>query len=211
MIIVDKLKKIDWKGFFSGKVFLVVLAAGLAFGVGRCTGPTKIVETTKTIETRHEVESTQQKVDLTEILNAIQNSHVDTNKTRTVVKIVKPDGTQITTEKDTSTQEKITSSKTEAQVKKDETTNTQKVADTSIVQEKTRIVEKLKAPSWGLGVQAGTSLPGLFGGTAPKSYVPMPANLVLGAVVDHNLFWGLRGGVWMNTRLDAGLQLSWNF
>jgi hypothetical protein len=211
MVIVDKLKAINWKGLFSSKVFLVVLAAGLAFGVGRCTGPTKVVETTKTIETRHEVETVQQKLDLSEVMKAIQNLQVDTNKTRTIVKIVKPDGTQITTEKDTSDQKKQVTSQTETQVKKAETLNTQKVADTSIVQEKTRIVEKLKAPSWGLGVQAGTSLPGLFGGTAPKSYVPMPANLVLGAVVDHNLFWGLRGGVWLNTRLDAGLQLSWGF
>ena len=210
-MILDKLKKINWKGLFNSKILLVVLAAGLAFGVGRCTGPTKIVETTKTIETRHEVETTQQKIDLSEVLSAIKNLQVDTNKTRTIVKIVKPDGTQITTEKDTSEQKKRETTQTNAQVKKDETTNTQKVADTSIVQEKTRMVEKLKAPSWGFGVQAGTSLPGLFGGTAPKSYVPISNNLVLGLAVDHSLFWGLRAGVWMNTRLDAGLQLSWGF
>jgi hypothetical protein len=211
-MILDKLKKIDWKGIFNSKVFLVVLAAGLAFGVGRCTGPTKIVETTKTIETRHEVETTQQKIDLSEVLSAIKNLQVDTNKTRTIVKIVKPDGTQITTEKDTSEQKKQEITQTNAQVKKDEATNTQKVADTSIVQEKTRMVEKLKAPSWGFGIIGSwDAVSWLRGTSASKSYLPMPDSMSLMAVLDHKLFWGFRAGVWVDTRLDAGLQLSWWF
>jgi hypothetical protein len=207
-MILDKLKNIDWKKFLSGRVFLIILVAGLAFGVGRCTGPTKIVETTKTVEVQHEAEATQQKTDLTAVLKAIQNTQVDTNKTRTIVRIVKPDGTQITTEKDSSNQEKKVASQTDSQIKKDEVVNTQKTVDTSITQEKTRIVETLRAPNWGVALQAGTSLPGLVGGTVPKSYLPIPGNLVLGAVVERKLIGPLRAGVWVNTRLDAGLQLS---
>jgi hypothetical protein len=209
--MIEALKKVNWKGFFSGKVFLVILAAGLAFGIGRCTGPTKIVESTKTIETRHEVETTQQKVDLSEILKAIKNTQVDTNKTRTVVRIVKPDGTQITTEKDTSQQAKKTTTQTESQTQLAVKTDTKKQEDTVVIQEKIRTVETLRAPTWGVGVLAGVSLPGIAGKEAPKSYLGVPSNYVLGVMVERKVIGSLKVGIWGNTRLDTGVQLSLGF
>ena len=208
---IEKLKKINWKEVFSSKIVIAVLAAGLAFGVGRCTGPTKVVETTKTVETRHELQTIEQKVDLSEVLKAIQTKQVDTNKSRTVVYITKKDGTQIVREHEESAQEAKTTKQTEAQVQVAKTTDTKKQADTTIVQEKTRIVETLRAPSWGVGVLAGVSLPGLAGKETPKSYLGVPSNYVLGVVVERKLIGPLRVGVWGNTRLDAGLQLSLGF
>ena len=209
--MVNVLKKINWKGIFSSKVFLVVLAAGLAFGVGRCTGPTKIVETTKTIETQHVLQTIEQKVDLSEVLKAIQTKQVDTNKSRTVIYITKKDGTQIVKEHEESQQEAKTAKQTEAQVQVAKTTDTKKQVDTSILQEKTRIVETLRAPNWGVGVLAGVSLPGIAGKEAPKSYLGVPSNYVLGVVVERKLIGPLRVGIWGNTRLDAGLQLNYGF
>jgi len=209
-MIISKLKNVNWKGLFNSKVFLAILVAGIAFGVGRCTTPAKVIESTKTTEIHHEMQTIQQKVDLNELVNAMKTMQVDTNKTRTIVKIVKPDGTQITTEKDTSQQEKKTSSQTETKVAEVKTTDTQKVADSTVVQEKTRIVESLKAPTWDFGVLAGINLPGTFGGTAPKSY-GVPGNYVLGAIVERKIVGNLKFGVWANTRLDTGLQLNWGF
>ena len=143
-------------------------------------------------------------------MEAFKTMQVDTNKTRTIVHIVKPDGTQITTEKDTSQQEKKTTSQTEVKVAETKTTDIKKESDTTKIQEKIRIVENLKAPTWDFGIQAGVNLPGSFGGTAPKSY-GLPGNYVLGGVIERKIIGNLKFGVWANTRLDAGLQLNWGF
>jgi len=210
-MILDTIKKINWKKLFTNQVFLAVLIAAGAFLAGRYTGPTKVVETTKTIETRHELQTIEQKVDLTELKQAIATTQKESNKTRDVVYITRPDGTKIVKEHEEAKVNASTSTQTQTKVVEAKSTDVKSQIDTTKVEEKTRIVERLVAPKWDVAIQGGVSLPGIVGGTAPKSYLPIGSNLVVGAVVERKVIGNLKVGVWGNSHLDAGLQLSYGF
>jgi hypothetical protein len=207
----DTLKKIQWKKLFMNQVLLAILISGGAFFAGRYTVPTKIVETTKTIETRHELQTIEQKVDLTELKQVVATSQKESNKTRDVVYITRPDGTKIVREHEEAKVNAGTSIQTQTKVAKTETVDVLNQVDTTKTEEKTRIVEKLVAPKWDVAIQGGVSLPGLTGGTAPKSYLPIGSNLVVGVVAERKVVGNLKIGAWTNSHLDAGLQLSYGF
>jgi preprotein translocase subunit SecF len=210
-MFLDTLKKIQWKKLFTNQVLLAILIAGGAFFAGRYTVSTKIVETTKTIETRHELQTIEQKVNLTELKQIVATSQKESNKTRDVVYITRPDGTKIVKEHEEAKVNASTSTQTQTKVAKTETVDVKSQVDTIKTEEKTHIVEKLVAPKWDLAIQGGVSLPGLVGGTAPKSYLPIGSNLVVGAVVERKVIGNLKIGAWANSHLDAGLQLSYGF
>jgi hypothetical protein len=210
-MILSALKRINWKKLFTNQVFLALLIAAGAFLAGRYTGPTKVVETTKTIETRHELQTIEQKVDLNELKQAVATTQKNSNKTTDTVYIYRSNGDVIEKQHTEDKVEAKASTQTQIQVAKKETIDAKQQVDSTKIEEKTRIVEKLVAPKWDVAIQGGVSLPGIAGGIAPKSYLPIGSNLVVGAVIERKVIGNLKVGVWGNSHLDGGLQLSYGF
>jgi cytoskeletal protein RodZ len=201
-MILSALKRINWKKLFTNQVFLALLIAAGAFLAGRYTGPTKVVETTKTIETRHELQTIEQKVDLNELKQAVATTQKNSNKTTDTVYIYRSNGDVIEKQHTEDKVEAKASTQTQIQVAKKETIDAKQQVDSTKIEEKTRIVEKLVAPKWDVAIA---------GGIAPKSYLPIGSNLVVGAVIERKVIGNLKVGVWGNSHLDGGLQLSYGF
>lgn len=195
-------------------IIAALIALPLVFFAGRYTAPTKIktVEIENRVEIHHEVKET--KVDLEEIKTLITQMSVikKSNLQRTTTTTTKPTGETTTTETVTDKGE------TNTQTKTDSTSHTKLNVDELVklwkesTQTKTTIVEKTvdRKDRWSVGVQAGMSLRDPFGST--NQIIPgVPEQVILGAFVERNLFWGINLGLWANSRLDGGVQARIGF
>lgn len=209
--MLEKIKNIDWKSFIKGPFFVVVVAA-IAFFAGRQTSPesVKVVTVDKVVEIRREVQQITQKVDIDAILRQIKESTktVDRQVIREVV--TQKDGTKIERETDTSKVVQTAKTDSNSQTKVSELTDIKTLIESLKQKESTVVVEKLRVPDkWRVGVQVGA-------GKTSLNYIPqLLEHVVIGAFVDYKielpLIGGVDVGVWANSRLDGGLQLSKSF
>lgn len=196
-------------------VAAVVAAVLLAFFAGRYSAPAKTVTVERRVEVEKATTVVQQKLDLAELHQALtqfaENVHKDVVRERVVV--VNKDGSKTITEKTTDRSQ--TDVKQATATKAEAVTHAEK-AETKTVEvirtvERTVTVTNSRAPGWLLGVQAGGSPLHLSDGAGP-SYVPgLPRATSLGLTLDRRLFGGLYGGVWVNSRGEAGVGLRLAF
>jgi sugar diacid utilization regulator len=193
-----------------------MLVGTLGFVGGRWSTPTKVVESVKHTETVKDTTIVQQKVDIAELraefLKFAQQIQKDVSKKRVVT--INADGSKSIVEETTDKSKTDTTSssdKTEQVVTHTEET-VKLWKETVRVEEKYKLVENLKAPdTWVLGLQLGISFPHIIDGAVP-SYLPwLPKQTVLGLSVQKRLIGPFYGGLWLNSRLDGGLQLSAGF
>lgn len=86
-------------------------------------------------------------------------------------------------------------------------TNVAVTDDTNRTSEGSKTVEVIKTvtlqPNWRVGILVGASL--------KDPFIPIAGPLVLGAQVEHRIFGGLSGGLWINTVGAAGAVVSMEF
>src|ERR1019366_4731532 len=96
--VIEAIKKIDWKTFVKGPVFIIIVAL-LAFFWGRYSTPekTKVVTVDKVVETHHEQTQVVQQIDIDKLLQKVQNKVQYVNRDVVRVVTIKPDGTKVET------------------------------------------------------------------------------------------------------------------
>jgi len=190
----------------------VVLVAVPSFLAGRHFAPVDVrtVETTKTIETRHELQTIVQKVDIEELKKAISQIQIKNNVVTQRVIEYHADGTKEV--KETVVNKTETDKKTDTSSEKktdDQATTNTNVTDNKQV-ETSKMVEQLRKPNWGLAAQVGLNLLHPIDGIG--NVIPgVPKPMVLRLVLERRLFGGLYGQAWTDSHLDAGvgLRLGW--
>jgi hypothetical protein len=204
--VVDSIKKVDWKAFSKGPVFIVIVAA-LAFLGGRYTvaGKTTVVTVDKVVETHHEQTQVTQQVDIDKLLQKIQDKTRIVNRDVVKVVTIKPDGTRIETETDKSKIDATQRVATNSETKTSETSEIKKLLDDYRAEDhsKTVITEK-SVNNYRVGILGGYSK----GSSGLLTGIP---GTVLGAFVDRKILGPLNAGVWANTQPGVGLQLSISF
>lgn len=207
---MEKIKKI-----ITSPILILVLISG-AFFAGRFTSPAKIktVEIEKRVEIHHESLTIEKKLDIQELKTMIAEFSTQrrSDLRKVTVTNTKPTGETTTTETLVDRVATDTVSKT------DSTTKTSTSVDELVklwkesvkTEEKIKIVEKDSSSEWGLGIQAGLNLRSPLGDT--NNVIPgVPEQIVLGAFVERRLFLNIYTGVWLNSRLDGGLQVRMGF
>lgn len=191
-----------------GKVFgILALALGI-FAAGRYTATpdTKIISVDKIVEKQLETKIINQQVDITAIMKRLEDYSKTQNKTRVV--IVRPDGTRIEKETDNSAISKKTD--TTQDIKTKETKQEVVIKEVIKIEEHTKIIDNTKIEKWRFALQTGYGLPALWRDV--PNYVPgLPNGMVLGVSAEHKFIGPFNLGVFLNSRLDTGLQISVGF
>ena len=175
-----------------------LLIAG-AFLSGRYMVPTKTITQTITIKDTSTTDKNIQKE------TKARTIYVDRPVDHIITKVIVREPSGKTTETDTdATHQGNLIVDTISDKKKDE----QVQIKTETVY-KDRVVEKVVSISnnnmWEVGVLAG------YGKTS-LNYIPkVPNNIVLGGFAEKKILGNLKGGLWINSRLDVGVQLSYSF
>lgn len=182
------------------KYVIVVLIAVAAFFAGKYT----TTQNTKVVTQTVTVHDTQVSSKDTESSSKVQIQYVDRPVDRIITKtIIKEVSGKVT---ETST-ESVHEGNTTVNTTEDRKKETQVQTKTEIIY-KDRIVEKTvqAVPDlWRAGVLAGI-------GPTSKNYIPtVPSNVVLGGFVERSIWGKLNGGIWVNSRLDIGIQVSRSF
>lgn len=201
----------NWKSIFSSP-FVVVIGLVVAFLTGRMSSPTKTVEVEKKVEIHHEAQVIHQKVDFEELKRVVASIQQKNNVVREKTIVINPDGSSTTTEKETDRTETASNTDSSSSTRGSSETDVKIWKETVRVEEHVKLVENLKTPdTWSVGVLAGANLPHLLDGDVPN-YVPgLPDRLVVGVAVDRQLLGPVRGGLWANSRGDAGLVVRLGF
>lgn len=205
------LKSINWKAFLKGPGFIIIVAA-LCFYAGRRSAPaeTKVVTVDKVVEIHRETQTVQQQVNIDAILKQIKESSKSIDRTVVREVITQNDGTKVERETETSHIDRTSKTNTDSQTKVSELTEVKKLIESLKQEDHVQIVEKLRPPDkWAIGLQVGY-------GKTDLNYIPnVPGHVVLGAsvarTVDIPLIGNVGVGLWANSRLDGGLQLSKSF
>ncbi len=189
-------------------ILLVGVASGFAGGWFLHHPATRVVESVKTVETRHEVKSVQQTIDLDELRKIVAEAAVKKNVVTTREVIYLPDGTK--TEKTRTEDKSETSTKRVSETatdKKSSTTSKSDVASTKF-EERIKLVETLRRPNWLVTASAGVGIPTLWGAEAPSLVPGLPRQVYVGASVSRRLIGPVYAGIEATTRGDLGLRLG---
>lgn len=202
------MNKKTW--IIAGIVGLVLFGSG--FFVGRRNAPvvTKIVETEKRVVVEKETSTVQQKVDIAELVKAVQEVVKKNNVVTTRVVVRAPDGT--VTEKEVVSDKSETDSKSKSDASKNTKSETEVKLwkETTRVEEKYTLLEKKLELKWAIDLQVGYSIPSLFGSGPGFNLVPYSG--VVGAIgVYRHVLGPAWLGVWGQTTgvVGAGLRFSW--
>ena len=188
------------------------VVVALAFGAGRWTAPetVKTVERVRTVEIQKETQVVQQKIDLAELKQVLQDFRRVSAVRRETTTERRPDGTEVVRE--------VVSDNSTTTVKTDETSSSSATTSTTETSAKETLATKdqvkttetsRSSETWRVGLQAGLSLPGP---SDLPNYLPnIPDRAVVGIYVEKRLFWKLSAGGFATSRGDVGLQLSVGF
>jgi hypothetical protein len=188
--------------------FIVGIVCALVFfTIGYKATPEKVrIEIKeKVIEKHYEATVQKQEINIDQLLKQIKETAKSVDKTVIKEIVTQKDGTKIEKETQVSHSDQSSKTSTEQQTHVAELNELKKLIQNSKVVEKTQIVEKLRVPKWTIGAQVGL-------GVNSNSYIPgIPGNMVIGAFAEKQLIGPFSGGLWINSRLDGGLQLSVRF
>jgi hypothetical protein len=196
----------NWRSILKGPIFVLLVAAGCFF-LGRQTAPenVKIVTVDKVTETRHELQTIQQQINIDQVLKKIQETAKSVDRTVIREVVTQTDGTRVERETNTSHTDQTARTDTASQTKALQLTDIKTLLDSYKQEEHTKVVEKLTPPNpWRAGVQVGY---GSGAGVIPGG----PSWLLLGGYVERQLIGPINVGAWGNTMKAGGLQLSVSF
>ena len=210
VIIIDKIlqriKSTNWGKFAQGPAFVALLIFG-GFMLGRYTAPVnvKTVTQTTTIETRHELQTITQQVDLTKILQQIKDSSKTIDRTVIREVVTAKDGSKVERETTTSHTDQNTKEQTGATETTKVSTSGTKASDVA-KKETTKTVTTTTSPDkWKVGATVG------LGWDATN----LPNHLVIGGVIERDVSVPLLGkfgvGAWVNSQAQGGLLLLKGF
>ena len=203
-----RIKSIDWKKFVQGPAFVVLLVFG-AFMLGRHTAPenTKVVTVDKITETRHELQTINQQVDLTKILQQIKDSSKTVDRTVIREIVTAKDGSSTVKETVTSHSDRNTKEQTGAtETTKVVTAETKTKDDVKVEDKKTTTTTTTgSSDKWKVGVAAGFAW----------SSTSLPNHLVVGGQIERDfrvpLLGSLGVGAWVNSQAEGGLLILKGF
>ena len=178
-------------------VLLLILGA---FGAGRLSAPSKVVEVEKIVEKVVEKVVVQEKV-----VEKIVYKEAKREKTRTETTTTKsPDGTETTR----TTEE--TETHTDTHVDSDKTNEKIVIVEKEVekIVEKEKLIES-KKPGWRIGAGVGVSVPSLLG--HQQLGVPGLQGAVIQVEADRRVVGPFWMGVFANTQGTVGLTLSGSF
>lgn len=187
---------------------LVALAGFCGYMVGYWIGarntPVKTID--RIVEVQKETQVIEKKIDLEEIKTYLTKMAQDIKKDVSVRKTttIMPDGTKVITEDKTDRSSQKTSSETTQSENKKQTEEAKIWKETLKIEERVKIIEKIKAPDWVFGVMAGASF------NAPK--LTLNSNGVTISAFAERRIWHwvyVQGAV--STRADITLSLRFAF
>lgn len=187
---------------------VLLFAAGFAASWFLKPADVRVVESVKTFETRHVVETKQQTVDLDELRKIVAEAATKKNVVTTREVVYLPDGTK--TEKTRTEDKSETSTKRVAETSTDVKSSTSTKSDTTSTksEERIKLVERLSRPDWLITAGAGVGIPTLLGADAPSLVPGLPRQLYVSAGVSRRLIGPIYAGVEATTRGDVGLRLG---
>lgn len=221
------------KKYLYGAILAILLLL-LSFFVGRYTTPEtiKVEERVVTKEVIREVVVKEQVVKVDERYESlvkeftaykwkVQQDKYKNTKTTTVTH-TNPDGSSTSTKvsesnsgsKTTSGGESNTSTSKEDKVATNTSVSSKEKIDkvSEKTEEKSKITEKTKVlPPWRATALVGYGVPTLWNNTAPNFIPGLPGGMVVGLSLEKKLFGPVATGIWVNSRLDGGVQLSVSF